>query len=427
MKQTFTLLCIAIVFILSPKVYAQGNVGINTTTPSEKLDVNGAIIVRTDAASATPVAGTIRWNSTDGMHDGRTSAGTWGRLENSYDYSNGSYCTTGCGATLSTVFGSGATTSNGAETPFACGSPSSNSKHRAQYLILASEMTAAGYCTGSITSIGFVITTLGTSSISSFNISMGNTATSTLTTGGGFLSGLTNVYSPGSAITLVVGNNDFAVSGFSWDGTSNVVIEVCFTNSSSGTNSTVSTVTGLAFNGAMYKALNTGTGCTLTPPAGATFVRPFIRMTGKTYGSISTADYYFHYYKGIVVGSPTITSPYLHHGPGSVTAEAIYDDNTQLTDYVFDKYFDGAVSNEDVALHSEYVMRTLDEMSDYMEMYHHLPTIPGRTEWKTSGQFSIGALASDLWETAETQAIYITELNDRMNAVRKQLTLLENK
>ncbi|HNO28920.1 MAG TPA: hypothetical protein PKN15_09025, partial [Chitinophagales bacterium] len=123
----------------------QGYVGIGTTTPAEKLDVNGAIIVRGDATAATPVAGTVRWNSTDGMHDGRTSAGEWRRLENNFSLLSGTYYNVSCGATLTTTVGAGTSTSATTyDTPF--GTQYADNKR--DYLYFASELTAAGYCAG---------------------------------------------------------------------------------------------------------------------------------------------------------------------------------------------------------------------------------------------------------------------------------------
>lgn len=111
---------------------------------------------------------------------------------------------------------------------------------------------------------------------------------------------------------------------------------------------------------------------------------------------------------GIVVGSPTGGDK----GTGTINATAVYDDNVLLTDYVFDKYFDGTVRVSDVPLHADYSMLSLDQMADYISANRHLPTIPGRDEWERNGKFSLGVLANHLWETAETQALYVVELNN---------------
>lgn len=46
-----------------------GNVGIGTTTPTEKLEVNGAIKIG-ETSAATPAAGTIRFNTTTSKFEG---------------------------------------------------------------------------------------------------------------------------------------------------------------------------------------------------------------------------------------------------------------------------------------------------------------------------------------------------------------------
>lgn len=50
-------------------VNSDGNVGIGTTTPTEKLEVNGAIKIG-ETSAATPTAGTIRFNTTTSKFEG---------------------------------------------------------------------------------------------------------------------------------------------------------------------------------------------------------------------------------------------------------------------------------------------------------------------------------------------------------------------
>jgi len=119
---------------------------------------------------------------------------------------------------------------------------------------------------------------------------------------------------------------------------------------------------------------------------------------------------------GVVVGAPTGGDK----GAGTINAVGVYDDNVLLTDYVFDKYFDGKVKEEDLDRHGNYEMKSLDEMSSFIEKERHLPTLIGRKDWETEGAASLGKIVTQLWETVETQAIYIKELKER-------IALLENK
>lgn len=417
MRRFFTCFIVSsTVFILSSRASAQGYVGIGTTTPAEKLDVNGAMIIRGDATMATPVAGTIRWNSTDGMHDGRTGISTWRRLENNYSLVSGTYYTTGCGAALTTSVGGGVTTSGGSyDTPFS----TSLSDKRTQYLYTASELISLGYCAGNISAVGFSIVTLGTSTINNFTIKLKNSA-STSFTGTTWETGVTTCFGP-STVTLAVGTNTFTLgTAFYWDGTSSLLVEICYDNSPTiGTNSTVQVLnTGVAKNRYYYATLALLSGCTTASALGTQLNRPNIILTGVTVGPSPTTTNYIQCNYPWVVGSPTIPAPYVHHGPGSVTGKAIYDDNVLLSDYVFDKYYDGTVSPEDAAKYADYKMASLNEMSEYIARYRHLPTIDGRDDWMKNGQFSAGELSTQLWETAETQALYIIELKKRIDALK---------
>ncbi|HMQ77185.1 MAG TPA: hypothetical protein PKE21_14045, partial [Flavobacteriales bacterium] len=58
---------------------------------------------------------------------------------------------------------------------------------------------------------------------------------------------------------------------------------------------------------------------------------------------------------------------------------------------------------------------------NYVERERHLPTIPGRSDWEMQGPFSLDDLNTRLWVTVEEQALYIKELNERMNLLRQHL------
>mgnify|MGYP000871474017 CR=1 FL=1 len=119
---------------------------------------------------------------------------------------------------------------------------------------------------------------------------------------------------------------------------------------------------------------------------------------------------------GLVVGAPSGGN----QGAGTINAEGLYAQgifiqNTVpfVPDYVFDKYYDGVLKPEDALTRGDYNIMTIDQMEEYTREHHHLPTIPGRNEWQESGNISLGVLTNHLWETVETQAIYVAELNNR--------------
>lgn len=408
-------------------MYAQGYVGVGTTTPAEKLDVNGAVIVRGDATTVPPVAGTIRWNAADGMHDGRTSAGEWRRLENDMSLLTGDYYTINCGAALTASVGGGVATSIGSyDTPFSTAAADA----RKQYLYSATELTSAGFCAGNITAIAFNVITLGTPNINGWTVKIKNTASTSLS-GTTWESGVTTVFGP-TNITLAAGANTFTFgTPFYWDGTSNLLIEVCFDNGTigyTGTNSSVNiNNTGVVLRNRYYNLNSASSGCIIGTATTSSAVRPNVIITGTTTGPTPTTTSYLYSAQPWVVGTPALPAPYMSHGPGSVTAQALYDDNTLLSDYVFDAYFDGRVAEEDLALHADYKMADLEEMIRFMEEHRHLPTIKGRSDWEQNGKFSVGELSSYLWETSETQALYIIELRRRLDALKVKTIELEQK
>lgn len=126
---------------------------------------------------------------------------------------------------------------------------------------------------------------------------------------------------------------------------------------------------------------------------------------------------------GLVVGSPSGGN----QGAGTINAQGVYAqgiflENYSIPDYVFDQYYDGVLKPEDALTHQNYTIMSIDQMEEYTRTNHHLPTIPGRDDWQKEGNFSLGALTSYLWETAETQAIYVAELNSKT----KQLEVNDN-
>jgi len=156
--------------------------------------------------------------------------------------------------------------------------------------------------------------------------------------------------------------------------------------------------------------LSAGAGTTVTNMYGL-YVEDMSASTATNAYSIYSAGGPIYIAGGICSGSPT--GGYL--GAGTINSTAVYDDNVLLTDFVFDNYYDGKILEEDKVLHSTYKMKTLDEMIAFTKEKKHLPTIMGRAEWNKTGKPSIGKLSSQLWETLETQAIYIKELKEMID------------
>lgn len=127
---------------------------------------------------------------------------------------------------------------------------------RAQYLFTASELTGAGMSAGTISYIKFEVTGLNTFSgtIEQYVVSAGTTTNGSLTTTT-WETGTTPVFGPVNYVP-VLGTNTLAFSSpFFWNGTDNLVIEICNgdpNNANAVTysdNVNVPWTTGLSFNG----------------------------------------------------------------------------------------------------------------------------------------------------------------------------------
>ncbi len=110
--------------------------------------------------------------------------------------------------------------------------------------------------------------------------------------------------------------------------------------------------------------------------------------------------------QGLVVGAPTDGDK----GVGTINATGVFDDGVLLTDYVFEP---------------RYKMLPVGQMVEFFERERHLPTIPGRQEWERRGQFSLGQLATHLWETAEVHARYIGEYEARSSTIEDRVAAVE--
>ncbi|MBS1634742.1 MAG: T9SS type A sorting domain-containing protein [Bacteroidetes bacterium] len=114
--------------------------------------------------------------------------------------------------------------------PFRSGAGSDN---RVQYVYTAADLTAAGIAPGNITALSFSVTSLGSGSMNNWTLKIGATTASTLGTTFD-ASPLTTVFGP-TAYTAVNGLNTFTFSTpYNWNGTSNIIVQVCHDATSSG-------------------------------------------------------------------------------------------------------------------------------------------------------------------------------------------------
>ncbi|MBV7530281.1 gliding motility-associated C-terminal domain-containing protein [Chitinophaga sp. sic0106] len=179
------------------------------------------------------------------------------------------------------------TTGNGATT-YPCPLQDRYEGSKAQYLYLASELHAAGMQAGYISGVKFFVISMGTAGlIEGYSIKMGATSIATLDATSWLPTSF--IGRTGADYTPIAGWNNFAFpSGFFWNGTDNVVLEMCngesvlspgvtYTN-----NPVVGWTTGLPFNAThTYRIDNIADLCatTTTTNTGTMTTRPDVTFS----------------------------------------------------------------------------------------------------------------------------------------------------
>jgi len=135
------------------------------------------------------------------------------------------------------------------------------SDSRTQIVYPAAELRAAGLRAGNITSLGFnVVLKASTAPYQNFNIKLKNTTTGSLTFTP-FESGATQVYGPVNYSTVAGANNFALTTPFYWDGTSNLLIDICYDNVAGTATDNVAGTASLPM--CNFDRVNDTTGCSL--------------------------------------------------------------------------------------------------------------------------------------------------------------------
>lgn len=243
------------------------NGGLNVTPPSSSICPGNSVQLNSNFAGTAPTCGT------------------------------GGSCAS---STLSTI-GAANTNTGTANTTGGVGSPYQGyySDGRVQYLLRATELTAAGVIGGPLTSLAFDVSRkASTIAYTGFTIKIGCTNLTALTTT--FVAaGLSTVYT--GNVTPVAGWNTYNFStNYTWDGTANLIVEVCYDNSTY-TNYDQVRYTATAYNSVAYKRVDGSTGCTMTGATTST-QRPNMRFT-----NCASTSYIWSPAAGL--SSTTITNP----------------------------------------------------------------------------------------------------------------------
>nr|MCU0389399.1 hypothetical protein [Chitinophagaceae bacterium] len=205
----------------------------------------------------------------------------------------------------------GTGTTGNTSNQYPCPLPDAFEGHRAQYLFRASELTAAGMSAGVISAIKFNVTALNNAGVlENFSIKIGATDVNALSSTawdnfkGAPVSTATANYQP------VLGVNAFTLPApFFWNGTDNVMVEICGGNGTPGVtantfNPTINWTTGLPFNATHGYRANDVFGCGNPTATNATTqtTRPNFTFTWATAQACAgTPD------AGTVVSSSSLT------------------------------------------------------------------------------------------------------------------------
>lgn len=201
-----------------------------------------------------------------------------------------------CPATITTTVGTGTLSSANYPTPF----PSFWNNGRIQILYTAAELTALGVTGGKISSVAFNVVTKGsTQPFNGFTIKMMCTTLTTLPNV--FQAGGTTVYGP-TPVTTTMGWNTYNFpTAYEWDGVSNIIVEVCY-NNTSWTNNDFVQRTLTAFNSVVHQYQDITAGCISNAPTSYT-ERPNIRITGC--GAVADSSVFTYAWSPTPLGSPS--------------------------------------------------------------------------------------------------------------------------
>ena len=149
--------------------------------------------------------------------------------------------------------------------------------YKHQYIYTSQELTAAGLAAGEINSVGFNLVTGSSVNRNDFTIHIGTTTQNTATST--HVSGLTQVYS-NAAQPMVVGINTYPfTTPFVWDGTSNIVVQVNWSNNNGGAESN---------SGSVRYHTTSASQCTYTYADNKTAAQILATATGTVAGSGGT-------------------------------------------------------------------------------------------------------------------------------------------
>jgi gliding motility-associated-like protein len=224
--------------------------------------------------------------------------------------------TGGCTTPNQITLGTGTTVNSTTSYPAIYSNWYRNARH--QILYRASELLAAGILPGKISSISWNITTInGTTTYPDFTIKMKCTNVTDLSSFTFDQTGLTQVYySPSINITTGWNTYQFPVA-YEWDGVSNILIDVCTSQTPSYSNNSSSPYSTTPFISVRYYNADGTVACPITSASSTSSNRPNIRFANCGGSNPAAFNYTWTPSAGLsstttytTMASPTVTTVY---------------------------------------------------------------------------------------------------------------------
>ncbi len=239
---------------------------------------------------------------------------------------------TACGGNPNTyILGTGTSAQGSTSYPAPYGNFYYGARH--QILYLASELQALGFNGGQITSIAFNVQSVqGTSSYNGFTLKMGCTSLSNLDANT-FQTGMVTVFGPQN-ITIATGLNTHTFpNGFSWDGNSNIIVEVCFYNSTGFTNNSPTYYTTTSFNSVIWN--NQDANPNICSDATVSFSSPSKLRPNIKFGtcqSSSSSGFIYSWSPGLALSDDSIANPIANPNSSTLYTVVVKDSSGTCSD-----------------------------------------------------------------------------------------------
>lgn len=194
--------------------------------------------------------------------------------------------------------------------------------NKTQQIIRASELTAAGLVAGNLNSLSINIPS-GGMTYSGLAVSIATTTNTDMSAGINNTASFTTVYT-NPAYTTLSGINTFNFgSAFNWDGTSNLIVQFCWSNNNTGgTSNFASVVTTAYVSTAYYRAdsQSASTICGGTTATSTTSKRALYMFNGQV-GTNVSSSMNFVWNPGAINSNTAVVNPV---NTGSVAATQVY-------------------------------------------------------------------------------------------------------